>query len=92
MMKKTIESLPEEIFVNICSFLKSKDLVSIGSTCRNYKKCSEDVSLWRRISKIEVVNFSDGSNEPPSNSEINLAVYLATNKNGEFCIYNLLNI
>ena len=82
----TVESLPQELFLHICSFLESNDLFSIGSTSRKLKNSIEDVSLWKRISKIELVNFAGAST--PSPREINLAVFLATHSNGEFCIYN----
>ena len=91
-MMNAIETLPQEIFLYICSFLKYYDVVSVGSTCRKLKKSIEDVALWRRIAKVELVNFEDTSIEPPSTSEIQLAVYLASHRSGEFFIYNLLNI
>ena len=52
---------------------------------------SQDVTLWKRIAETELENFTDASNEWgnqtfPSNSEVNLAVFLATHKNGEFCM------
>ena len=84
-MMNPIETLPQELFLHICSFLKYYDVVSVGSTCRKLKKSIEDVALWRRILKVELVNFDDAS-------EIKLAVYLASHRNGEFFIYNLLNI
>ena len=87
----TMESLPPELFLKICSFLPSHDLFSIGSTSEKLKNSiEEDVSLWKRISKIELFNFAGAST--PSTKEINLAVFLATHRNGEFCIYNILNL
>ena len=83
----TIKNLPQELFLHICSFLKYPDVVSVGSTCRNLKKSIENISLWKRVLKIEL-NFSDSSNEPPSTREIDLAVNLATHRSGE---YNVLN-
>ena len=89
-MMNPIETLPQELFLHICSFLKYYDVVSVGSTCRKLKKSIEDVALWRRIAKVELVNFEDTSIEPPSTSEIQLAVYLASHRSGEFFINNLL--
>ena len=60
-MMNPIETLPQELFLHICSFLKYYDVVSVGSTCRKLKKSIEDVALWRRIAKVELVNFEDTS-------------------------------
>ena len=49
----------------------------------------ENVSLWKRILKIELVRCSDASNEPSSTTiriREYLALYLATHRNGDFGI------
>ena len=79
----------DEAIIYVCSLVKSHDFVSFGSTCGEFEMFLENVSLWKRILKIELVRCSDASNEPTSihyHKGINLALYLATHRNGEFGI------
>ena len=77
----------EEAIIHLCSLLKSHDFVSVGSTCGEFEMFRENVSLWKRILKIELVRCSDASNEPSSTTiREYLALYLATHRNGEFGI------
>ena len=55
---QTDSGLGRSIYLCLCSFLKFHELVSFGSTGRGLRMFSEDVSLWKRILKIELVNFS----------------------------------
>ena len=73
----------EEAFIHLClcSFLKFHELVSFGSTGRGLRMFSEDVSLWKRILKIELVNFSLRMQVTSL-----LPQQGATHRNGEFCI------
>ena len=75
-MPKTIESLPQETLVHICSFLRYRDLVSIGSLNRTLNKVSKEISLWRRIAEAELVKWNSVTGYWPSNSEIGLATHL----------------
>ena len=75
-MPKTIESLPQETLVHICTFLDYRDLVSIGSLNRTLNKVSKEISLWRRIAEAELVKWNTVPGFWPSNSEIGLATYL----------------
>ena len=52
----------EEAIIHLCSLLKSHDFVSVGSTCGEFEMFRENVSLWKRILKIELVRCSDASN------------------------------
>ena len=86
-MMNPMENLPQEVFLHICSFLKYYDVVSVGSTCGEFEMFRENVSLWKRILKIELVRCSDASNELSSTTiREYLALDLATHRNGEFGI------
>lgn len=44
-----MESLPDDIWLGVFSFLSQKDLLRIALVCRTWNRLSRDSSLWSRL-------------------------------------------
>lgn len=73
-----MELLPKEVILKVFSYLEAKELRHCSCTCRVFRECAEDESLWKELSLKEIIISQDTS--PSSAAKSNYGLFAAKRK------------
>jgi len=74
LLRDTIQTLPQEMVLEVLRRLGPLDLISAGSTCRGWRELSLSPELWRVVplARWEEGDWSWGAPQPPDPADIQL--------------------
>ena len=76
-MSFPIESLPDEILINMFEYLEFKDLGRCLQVSKRFRKMALDEKLWKKIKTVDQGNLLGVlTNEPLKSGDFNLFTFL----------------
>eukprot|EP01102_Stenamoeba_stenopodia_P001392 TRINITY_DN1119_c0_g1_i1.p1 TRINITY_DN1119_c0_g1~~TRINITY_DN1119_c0_g1_i1.p1 ORF type:complete len:346 (-),score=58.22 TRINITY_DN1119_c0_g1_i1:831-1868(-) len=75
-----MEQLPREVLLKVFSYLQAKELRCCSCTCRIFRECAEDESLWKELSLKAVLIHQDSSLSLSTTPKSNYFVFASKRK------------